>query len=136
MALGIDVTVRNSMLNAIRDAIDTGATGGFIRIYSGTRPATSGAETTILAELICSKPSAPNASAGVLTFSAITQDTSANNTGTASWFRVLTSGGTPIFDGLTTATTGTTGDLNLNSLGISTGIAVQISSFTITTGNA
>lgn len=136
MALGIDVTVRNSMLNAIRDAIDGGPAAGIVRIYSGTRPATSGAETTILAELTLSDPSASNAAAGVLTFSAITQDSSANNTGTASWFRVLTSGGTPIFDGLTTATSGTAGDLNLNSLGISTGVAVQISSFTITAGNA
>jgi hypothetical protein len=123
------------MLNAIRDTIDGGAGAGVCRIYSGTRPATSGAETTILAELTLSDPSAPNASAGVLTFSAITQDSSANNTGTATWFRVLTSGGTPVFDGLTTATTGTAGDLNLNTLAITTGVAVQISSFTITAGN-
>lgn len=132
MALGIDVATRNNMLNAIRDTIDGGTGAGLVRIYDGVRPATSGAVTTLLAELTLSDPCAPNASGGVLTFSAITQDSSANNTGTANWFRIVTSGGTAVFDG----DVGTSGsDLNLNSRAISTGIAVQITSFTITAGN-
>lgn len=132
MALGIDVATRNNMLNAIRDTIDGGAGAGLVRIYDGTRPATSGAATTLLAELTLSDPCAAAASAGVLTFSAITQDSSANATGTATWFRIVTSGGTPVLDG----SVGTAGsDLNLNSQGISTGVAVQITSFTITAGN-
>lgn len=132
-ALGINSTVRNTRLNAIRDAIDAGAGAGLLRIYDGTRPATCGTATTLLAELICSDPSAANASGGVLTFSAITADSSANATGTATWHRLVDSTGTCVFDGAV----GTSGsDLNLNSTAINTGVQVSCSSYTITEGNA
>ena len=58
-----------------------------LRIYDGTRPATGGAATTLLAELTCNATFAPAAS-GVLTLNAITQDSSAN-AGTATWFRIV-----------------------------------------------
>ena len=133
MALGLATTVRNSRLNAIRDAIDAGVGPGLLRIYDGARPATGGAATTLLAELTFSDPSAPNAAAGVLTFSAITSDAAANATGTASWFRAVDSAGTFAKDG----SVGTAGaDLNLNSTSISTGVQVSVTAFTITEANA
>lgn len=132
MAIGIVDTVRNAMLNAIRDAIDAGPSAGKIRIYSGTRPATGGAATTLLAELTMSDPCAPAASGGVLTLSAITEDSSADNTGTATWFRVLDSNNNTVFDG----SVGTSGaDLNLITTSIVAGQPVQITAFTITAGN-
>lgn len=131
MALAYDSAIRNKMLNQIRDVMDGGA-AALIRIYDGTRPATGGAATTLLAELTCTDPSASDASGGVLTLSAITADSSANASGTATWFRVVTSAGTFCFDG----NVGTSGsDLNLNTLAISAGAQVSISSFTITEGN-
>ena len=88
-----------------------------IKIFSGTQPAGGGTETTKLAELTCSTTLAPAASAGVLTLNAITADTSAAASGTATWFRLETSGGTFIIDG-DVSTTGNNGDLQLNDTAI------------------
>lgn len=130
MTIGMVTGLRNAML----DAITTFAgNSGKIRIYSGTQPATGGTATTLLAELTANATFAPAASGGVLTLNAITADSSADATGTASWFRLLKSDGTTIvFDG----TVGTSGaDLNLNTTSIVTAANVAISSFTITAGN-
>lgn len=134
MALGYVVGVRNTRLNAVRDAIDAGAGAGLLRIYDGTRPATGGTATTLLAELTFSDPCAANASGGVLTFNAITADASANATGTASWWRGVDSTGAAVVDG----NCGTSGsDMNLNSLSISSGVQVSATGTnTITGGNA
>ena len=130
MALAYSTTLRNARLDAITTAVGT---GGLIRIYDGTRPATGGTATTLLAELTVAGAFAAAASAGVLTVNSVTQDSSANATGTATWFRVTTSGGTAVIDG----NVGTSGsDLNLNTTSIVTGGPVAITSFTITTANA
>lgn len=131
MALGIAETTRNAMLDEITARAGSSA---LLRIYDGSRPATGGTATNLLAELTCNATFAPAASGGVLTLNAITQDSSANATGTATWFRIVQSGGsTHVLDG----NVGTSGsDLNLNSTSIVTGGSVAISSFTITAGNA
>lgn len=134
MALGFATTLRTSRATAIRDAIDAGAGAGKLRIYSGSRPATGGAETTVLAELTLSDPSG-TISNGVLTFSAITEDTAANATGTASWFRIMTSADAFVLDGSVTATGGG-GDLQFATTSFVANAAIQITSFTITEGNA
>jgi len=130
MALGYVATLRNAQLDAITTAVGT---SGKVRIYSGTRPATGGTATTQLAELPCSATFAPAASGGVLTINAITTDASADATGTASWFRILTSANAAVVDG-DVSTSGS--DLNLNSTSITAGGSVAITSFTITAGNA
>jgi hypothetical protein len=131
MTLGINVTTRNAMLDSITTRAGASA---LLRIYDGTQPATGGTATTLLAELTCNSTFAPAASSGVLTLNAITSDTSANATGTATWFRIVQSGGsTHVLDG----TVGTSGaDLNLNTVSIVSGATVAVSSFTITAGNA
>jgi hypothetical protein len=129
MALGYETTLRNTRLNAITTAAGANA---LLRLYSGARPATGGATTTLLAELTCGATFAPAASAGVLTLNAVTQDPSANATGTATWFRLVTSGGSFVLDG-SVATSGS--DMNLISTSIVAGQPVSITSFTITDGN-
>lgn len=129
MALAYATTLRNTMLDAITTAAGNAA---LLRIYDGTRPATGGAATTLLAELTCGTPFAAGASSGVLTLGSITQDSSANATGTATWFRIVTSGGTFVLDG----NVGTSGsDLNLTTTSITSGQPVSVTSFTITEGN-
>lgn len=129
MTLGYVAALRNAQLDAITTQVGA---SGLIRIYSGTRPATGGTETTVLAQLTCNATFAPAASGGVLTLNAITADSSADATGTATWGRILTSGATPKID----FDVGTSGsDLNLNSTSITVGGTVSISSFTITAGN-
>ena len=130
MALGIVATTRNNMLDEI--TADIGASG-LLRIYDGTQPATGGTATTLLAELPLSATAAAAASGGVLTFSTITDDSSANATGTATWFRLATSGGAAVVDG-TVSTSGA--DLNFDSVSFVSGGTVSVSSFTITAGNA
>lgn len=129
MALAYATTLRNTMLDAITTAAGNAA---LLRIYDGTRPATGGTATTLLAELTCGTPFAAGAAAGVLTLGSITQDASANATGTATWFRIVTSGGTFVLDG----NVGTSGsDLNLTTTSIVSGQPVSVTSFVITEGN-
>lgn len=133
MALGLSTTIRNNRLAQISAAIDGGSGAGLLRIYDGSRPATGGTATNLLAELTFTDPCAPAPSGGVLTFSAITKDSSANATGTATWFRAVDSAGTFCVDG----SVGTSGaDMNLNSVSISAGQEVAITSGTFTEGNA
>jgi hypothetical protein len=130
MALGMSTTLRNARLDAITTAV--GASGK-LRIYDGTRPATGGTVTTLLAELTLNSTFAPAASSGVLTANAITADTAADATGTATWGRVVTSGGTFVLD-CTVGTSGT--DVVLNTASVVANANVAVSSFVITEGNA
>ena len=129
MALGYSSTIRDNMLQTIIDA----SSAGFIRIYDGTRPATGGSATTLLAELSWPGTSGTKSS-GVLTFNAITSDSSANATGTATWYRIVAgNGSTHVLDG-SISTSGS--DLNLNTLAITVSAQVSITAMTITEGNA
>lgn len=130
MALAYSTTLRNSRMDQITSAAGSLA---LLRIYNGARPATGGAVTTLLAELTCNATFAPSSSGGVLTLNAITQDSSADNTGTATWFRIVTSGATFVMDG----NVGTSGsDLNLTTTSITTTQPVSVTSFIVTEGNA
>ena len=133
MAVKLSATTRNAMLDAITTTVGGSA---LLRIYDGSQPAGPGTAVstqTLLAELTCNATFAPAASGGVLTLNSITADSSANATGTAAWFRLLTSGGTAHLDG-SVSTSGA--DMNLNSTSITSGGSVSISSFTVTAGNA
>lgn len=133
MAIKLSAACRNAMLDGITSTVGGSA---LWRIYDGTRPAnvaTAVTSQTLLAELTCNATFAPAASGGVLTLNAIAADSSANATGTAAWFRIVTSGGTAVIDG----DVGTSGsDLNLSSVSIVATGSVSISSATFTAGNA
>lgn len=132
MALFFTTAVKNARADAISTQVGS---NGKIRIYSGTVPADANAalsSNTLLAELACSTTFAAGASGGVLTVNTITQDTSADATGTATFFRVLKSDNTVILQGAV----GTSGsELNLNTTSISAGAAVSITAFTLTEAN-
>ena len=133
MAISLTTTLRNGTLDAITTAIGS---SGLLRIYDGTPPANVGTAlsgNTLLATLPLSTTAAPGASGGVLTFSTITNDSSADATGTASFFRLLTSGATAVVQG----TVGTSGaDINFNTVSFVSGAAVAVSSLVFTAGNA
>lgn len=132
MAISFSTAVRNARLDAITTAIGS---NGRLRIYSGVRPATGGAETTLLAEMLLASPTAPAATGGVLSFTMPIYDASANFGGTASWARIQTDLGTFIAD-LSVTATGGGGDLQLTSTTIVAGQPIVITSFTITDANA
>jgi hypothetical protein len=130
MALGYAAALRNAQLDEITARAGASA---LLKVFSGTRPATGGAETTKLSEQVCNATFAAAASGGVLTLNAIADDTSADATGTASWFRIESSAAVHVLDG-DVAASGS--DLNFDSISFVAGGTVAISSFTITAGNA
>lgn len=131
---GLNETIRNSRLNVIRDAIDAGTGAGTLSVFSGTRPSTGGTETTLLGTLTFSDPSAPDATGGVLTFNDITEDSSADESGTASWARVEDGDGTFVMD-LSVGESGSGADLILNTTDIVAGGPIRVTSGTLTEGN-
>lgn len=119
----------------LTESIDAG-TAAVINIYSGTPPANADAAlagNTLLAQLVCSTTAfsgitdvgGPNGPARA-TFAAIASDNSADATGTATFFRILTqNAGTVIGQG----TVGTSNaDLILNTTSITAGSTVSITS--------
>lgn len=135
MATQFRVTERNAWLDAITTAIGA---SGLLRIYDGTPPATVAtglSGNTLLATCPLSATFAPAAASGVLTANAITSDASADASGTATFFRLLTSGGTAIVQGTVTATGGG-GDLTFSSTSFTAGLTINITSFTLTAPGA
>jgi hypothetical protein len=131
MAIGMAAALRNARL----DAITTFAGGSCkLRIYDGTRPATGGTATNLLAELTCNATFAPAASGGALTLNAITADSAADATGTATWARIVKSDGTTHVMDCSVGASGA--DINLNTVALVLGAQVSITSAVITEGNA
>lgn len=128
MAIQTSIASRNAELDALAPLSNS----GYLRIYSGAIPATP--ETAVvgvlLAELRFNATAFGAAVAGVITANAITQDSSADNTGVAGTYRALKSDGTTVLWDGTVSTAGA--DLNLNSTSINIGVAVSISSLTVT----
>jgi hypothetical protein len=137
MTISMATALRNARLDQITAAIDAGAGAGKLKIYTGPRPATGAAITseTLLAELTFSDPSAAAAAGGVLTLDPITQDSSADATGTAVWARIEDSDGTFVMD-LNVGAAGSGQDIELVNTSITMGQAIGIASATITEANA
>lgn len=122
--------LQQAQLDAITTAVGN---AGKLRIYDGTRPAFNGAATTLLAEFTLGSPFAPGSSAArpsVLS-PTLPSAVTASAAGTASWYRVVTSGGTTVIDGDAAATSG---DMQLNTTTIGSGVQVSVTSWTITHG--
>lgn len=133
-----NLKMANAAVNGEADALARALDNGYLRIYDATgtgQPATGDTAVTtqvLLAELRFNATSAPAAAAGVLTFNALTPDTSANNTGVATWFRALKADGvTPVMDG-NVGLVGSTSDLELDAVAISANADVVVDSWTHT----
>lgn len=126
------IVLRNAELNAVNAL----ANSGKLRIYSGTQPDTpedaidQNGAAVLLAELTLNATAFGAASGGVITAAAITQDSAADATGTASWFRLWKS------DGTTALVDGTCGTASANLILATTSIVqnaiVQVTVFTLT----
>lgn len=128
MTTGYVTSLRNAQLDAITTAVGN---AGKLQIYDGTRPATGGTATTKLAEFTLGSPFAAAASSASLS-PTLPSNVTGLAAGTATWFRITTSGGTAVIDG----SVGTSGaDLNLNTTTISVGVTVSVTSFSIARGN-
>lgn len=134
MALGYSTALRNARATAI--VTEAGASA-ILRIYDGARPATGGAATNILSEHTCAA-TLGTVAAGVLTFNAIGSDTSANNSGTATWARLTTSGGTFVMDMSAGAdvTTTVTGSASTDTVTVGSATGIVIAQYVTGTGIA
>lgn len=135
MALQYSVAVRNAQLDAFEST--TGASA-ILRILSGTVPANCAtAQTgTLLASLSLPSDWMSAASAGSKALLGTWNDTSADATGTAGYFRILDSTGTTCHAQGTITATGGGGDMTLDNTSIASGQTVTVTSFTLTAGNA
>lgn len=136
--MALNPKVSAARRKAMLDTIIASAANGILRIYSGAQPTdcdTAIGAQVVLAELTMGSPAFTAVAAVastdyVIAATAITQDSSANATGTAAWFRLWDSGGTiPLVDG-TVGTAGT--DLIINAVAITAGAAVSASSMSLT----
>ena len=126
---GYSIELRNNQLTAITD---TAGPGAKLRIYNGSRPATGGAATTMLAEFTLDSPFAPAADNAVLS-PTLPDDATGAADGTATWFRIVKADDTFVMDG----SAGASGaELTLNTASISTGATISITGFSIARGNA
>src|SRR5437764_7021611 len=101
--MATNLNMADAGVNAEANALAALLNNGYLRIYSGTQPATADTAITsqvLLAELRFGVTAFGSAVSGVITANAIASDTDADNTGTATWFRCLESDGTtPVLDG-------------------------------------
>ena len=124
--------VANAVLAPVMDAIDAGATGGTIKIYTGTIPtdADTAIGTQVLLGTLTFATSCGAIALKALTMAAITQDSSADATGTASWARIADSTGATVMD-IDCSITGGTGALQLNTTSIVQNGPILVTSFVI-----
>ncbi len=133
MTMRFALPLRAARLNQITARAGANA---LLRIYSGSQPATGGTPTTLLAQLTCNAVFAPSTSTATLTLNSISPTSSANNSGAATWARIVQADGTThVLDMTVSTTSAGTGDLQLDDTNIVLGGTVAISSANITDGN-
>lgn len=128
----LSTAARNAMLDAITAQVGN---AGTLKYYTATQPATCSAITsqTLLATQTLGSPFAAAASGGVLTITA-PANVAAAATGTATWARIATSGGTCVMDATVTATGGG-GYFTFNSPSFTSGVTVTTNASTINAPN-
>lgn len=129
-----DVRFSTATLNGFLDTLNTRiGSGGFLRFYSGTKPATADAAlagNTLLAELALSASPFGAAASRVVTAAAITTDTAANATGTCTFASFVTSGGTRVLD-VTVGEAADNADITVDNKDFQVDADVAITSFTL-----
>lgn len=135
MSLQFNTTWRNQMLDLVESL--AGAAAKFC-IMSGAPPVNcAAAETgTRLATMTLPSDWMNNASAGQKTLLGTWEDTSADASGTAGYFRIYDSAGTTCWVQGTVTATGGGGDVTLDNTNIASGQDVKENTFTLTAPGA
>ena len=139
MAIQLSVAVRNARLNAVESTIGTSAK---LKIYEldSTAPANCaaamGGSDVILASMDLPSDWMAAADAGAKIKDGTWSDSSADNAGTAEFFRLFASDGTTCGLQGTVTATGGGGDLTLDNVSIASGQTVTVTTFTLTDANA
>ena len=131
--MALDTRLANAQRSRGLDAITARLNSGKLRLYSGTRPATPDTAlsgNTLLAELTYNATAFGAAVNGVATANAITQDSAADASGTATFARSVESDGTTVVLDQEVGTSGA--NVNLNTVAIGAGAPVSITAMTLT----
>ena len=125
------VASRNAMLDALNAVLGS---GGFLRIYDGTRPTngdTALGSQVKLAELPLSATPFGAAASGTINANAISDDSAADATGGATWASFVTSAGVRKWD-VNVGATGSGQDIELNTTSIVAGARVSVTGYSLT----
>ena len=124
--MALNLKRSNAAASAEADAVCPLLNNGYLRIYDGTQA--TNADTALGAQVLLAE--LRFAATAFAAANALTKDSAANATGTATWFRALSSNGTSVvMDG----SVGTSGcDLNLNSAAIQINAEVDVTGFQYT----
>lgn len=136
MAIQLSTALRNARLDQIETTIGASA---IVKLRSGAAPVSCAAADsgTVLASFSLAADWAGAASAGTKSFTGTPiQDSSADGTGVAGHFRVYASDGTTCHLQGSVTSTGGGGDMEIDNTAINAGQVVQITSWTLTEGNA
>lgn len=135
MTLKFSVAVRNARLDAIETAI---AASAVLKIRSGAAPAniTDADSGTVLATIALPADWMAAAAGGSKAMSGTWSDASADAAGTAGHFRIYAADGTTQHIQGSVTATGGGGDMTLDNTNIAAGQAINITSFSLTEGNA
>jgi len=135
MALQYSVAVRNARLDAVEATIGASAV---LKIRTGAAPANCAAADSgdVLATLALPADWMAAASAGTKAKSGTWEDTAADDDGTAAHFRLYASDGTTCHAQGTVTITGGGGDMTVDNTDFATGQPFEVTSFTLTAGNA
>lgn len=132
------ITPADSLKNATATlwltTIDAGASASSIGFFSGSKPASpsvapNGTTQILLGTCTCAATAAVVTGA-TMTFNTITGDTSADNTGTATWARVFNGDGVGVIDVDVSDTTGSA-FLKMNSTAVVATGPLSITTFVI-----
>ncbi len=135
MTVQFSVAVRNARLDAIETAIGTAAV---LKIRTGSAPAacsTADSGTALVSYTLASDWAA-NASSGSKSINNTPVSGTASNTGTAGHYRIYDSTATTCHEQGTITATGGGGDMTIDNTSIVSGQTVNITSKTLTDGNA
>lgn len=135
MTIQLSTLVRNARLDAIETQIGVSAR---LKIRTGAPPADCGTADsgTVLADITCPADWLAAASGGSKALSGTWQDASADNTGTAEHFRLYASDGTTCGMQGTVTITGGGGDMTVDNTSFVAAQVFNVTSFTLTDGNA
>lgn len=135
MSIQLSTAVRNARLDTIETTVGTSAV---VKIRTGSVPANCAAADsgTVLVSYSLASDWAGAASSGSKSFSSTPVSGTAAATGTAAHYRVYASDGTTCHMQGTVTATGGGGDMTIDNTSITSGQSVNITSWSITDGNA
>lgn len=135
MAFQYSVSVRNAKLDAIETTIGTDAV---LKIRTGAQPAdcATADSGTVLATLTLPSDYMAAASGGSKAKNGAWEDSSSDATGTAGHFRLYASDGTTCHAQGSVTATGGGGDMTVSTTSFIATQPFEVTSFTITSGNA